>query len=512
MDGGPDVQLPEHRIGARQRGLARNDAGGIVHVPEMDGGGRAGLLAGRPALSILDVPALPPGFEAGLLDPLDAQGAFFHHSPASDGDVRIQDHVLKAVLVGVVEPVEAPNLVGAVVGAEPGPHAAVVDLLVESFPAVDRGQDRTDRFAGSVVAVLAHHGLVHRADVPALARVVAVDPDPGHLPVAFHFVLADHGNIVLGLAADDAGRAPGAGGEVHHHPPVMSLVRVVILPERRLLFSALLGNGLRWPRRIRDQGGLPDGFPDFPARRSEVLGNVERMVVLGAGQIRAAPGLLHLDETPFAAKCAVLPSQEGGGIPSHGRTGRQRVLSFPPLRADLGDAVGPLAPVSQGHRDNPVVLARLEEGRQFEVRLAVFRHQPDHVALADVQGAGRFDGKADVVVPDRLGHRIGKFLEPGVVRVGSVADPNLGIEDEGESVLCSGGPRRDRLDGGGLELERLPASLRLPFDETRLDSPVEEQAEGILRPHFRVDRLLPVLAQDLQVLAGAPGPGFQGRA
>ena len=70
----------------------------------------------------------------------------------------------------VVEPVEAAHLVRAVVGAVARADAAVVDLLVEALGAVHRGQHRADGLAGRVLAVLAHHRLVHAARGVAVAR------------------------------------------------------------------------------------------------------------------------------------------------------------------------------------------------------------------------------------------------------------------------------------------------------------------------------------------------------
>ena len=64
----------------------------------------------------------------------------------------------------VVEEVEAPDLVRAVVRAEPRADAAVVDHLVQPIVAVHGGVDRAHVLAGSLLAVLAEHRL---DDAPA---------------------------------------------------------------------------------------------------------------------------------------------------------------------------------------------------------------------------------------------------------------------------------------------------------------------------------------------------------
>ena len=72
----------------------------------------------------------------------------------------------------VVEPVEAADLVRAVVRAEPRADAAVVDHLVEPVGAVRRREHRAHVLAGRVLAVLAQHRLVH--DLGAARRLVDV--------------------------------------------------------------------------------------------------------------------------------------------------------------------------------------------------------------------------------------------------------------------------------------------------------------------------------------------------
>ena len=66
------------------------------------------------------------------------------------------------------------------------------------------------------------------APISGSLDVVAVDADPVHLAAAPHLALADHRDVVLGHAGDDAGVAAGARVEVDGHPPLVTLA--VVLP------------------------------------------------------------------------------------------------------------------------------------------------------------------------------------------------------------------------------------------------------------------------------------------
>ena len=71
-------------------------------------------------------------------------------------------HVVGEVVAGgEVVPVEPADLVWAVVRAVARADAAVVDLLVDALGAGRRRQHGADRLARRVLAVLAHHRLVH---------------------------------------------------------------------------------------------------------------------------------------------------------------------------------------------------------------------------------------------------------------------------------------------------------------------------------------------------------------
>ena len=57
-----------------------------------------------------------------------------------------------------------------------------------------------------------------------LALEVAVDADPVHLAALAHLILADHRDVVLGVAGDDASVAADARREVDGHAPGRALV------------------------------------------------------------------------------------------------------------------------------------------------------------------------------------------------------------------------------------------------------------------------------------------------
>ena len=136
---------------------------------------------------------------------MDAQRALLHDAAAAHDHVGVQDHALERPAPVVVEPVEAARLGRAVVGAVTGADAAVVDLLVQPLAGVHRRHHGADRLAGGVLAVLAHHRLVQHLGRVGLAAVVAIDAQPVHLAAPARLGLADHRDVVLGVARDHAG-------------------------------------------------------------------------------------------------------------------------------------------------------------------------------------------------------------------------------------------------------------------------------------------------------------------
>src|SRR5205823_3389764 len=128
--------------------------------------GWTGRLAGGYDLAIASGPPLLLGLNAGPVDALDAVGALLHDAAGADRDVRVAQQA-EAVggVVGVLEEVEAADLVGTVVRAVTGADTAVVDHVVEALGAVDGGTDRADQLAGRLLAVHAGHWLVRDARV-----------------------------------------------------------------------------------------------------------------------------------------------------------------------------------------------------------------------------------------------------------------------------------------------------------------------------------------------------------
>src|SRR5512144_1455308 len=110
----------------------------------------------------------------------------------------------------VVVEVEDPDRIRAVIAAIPGADAAVVDLAVQSVGIVIAGIDGAYRLAGRVVAVLAEHGQKTHAHVRVLSHPEALDPEPVHVAAFGDFLLSADGHVVLRLAGDHAGAAPGA--------------------------------------------------------------------------------------------------------------------------------------------------------------------------------------------------------------------------------------------------------------------------------------------------------------
>src|SRR5262245_20359895 len=234
-DGRTGVEVVQRVVGA-----ARALRGGFAHlgllvlqVSEVDRAGRAGLLAGRLHRAVGgNRLALGLRQHATGLDALDAEGALLHHALRAHRDVRVQHerHRLRPGLDLVVEPVEAPDLVGAVVRAVARADAAVVDHAVQAGRRVVRREHGADRLAGRRAALLAEHRRVAHVGVAELLGVlrpgatrqqgllagtdVALDAQPRHLARAHHLALADDRDVVLDGAGDDAGAAARAAVDV----------------------------------------------------------------------------------------------------------------------------------------------------------------------------------------------------------------------------------------------------------------------------------------------------------
>src|SRR5208282_4981246 len=213
----------------------RHPAVWIVDVAEDDRVGRTGLLAGSLQRAVFD-------FELAILanrrdfsvnavlgDALHAVGALFHDAAAAHADVGIAHQlVLRSLPVLEQQKVEAAHLVRTVVRAIARADAAVVDLVVQAFAAMDGRAHRTYQFAGRILALHARHRLEMGPGGVAVSLIVGIDPNPVHVAAFHHLLFADHGDVVLRLAGDDAVIATHAGVQLNGHSPGVGRLLIVI--------------------------------------------------------------------------------------------------------------------------------------------------------------------------------------------------------------------------------------------------------------------------------------------
>ena len=288
------MQVVEQVVVAGARLRLGDPAGRVRDVAEADRFGRAGLLARGDDVAVGQAPAVLLGVDLGPADSLDAVRALLHDAPGTDRDVRVlaQLHHLGRVL-GEVEVVEAPHLVGTVVRAVAGADATVVDHRVQPFAVVHGGRDRADLLAGCVLALHAGHRLEARLrlggevldEVPehagglSLVGEVAVDAEPVHLPALHHLLLADDRHVVLALAGDHAGVAADAGVQVDRHAPLRRVLVGPLVPHRVLVrFLAVSGREVGMFLEVVEVRFADDRAP------------LHRVVVLGLRQRVGATG------------------------------------------------------------------------------------------------------------------------------------------------------------------------------------------------------------------------------
>src|ERR1051326_5973654 len=88
--------------------------------------------------------------------------------------------------------------------------------------------DRTDQFTGCVLAVHAGYWGVIESRVIERTAVIGVHPDPVHLPMLVDLFFADHRDVVLYLASNQAGIAPDARRQINRHSPFVALISIFI--------------------------------------------------------------------------------------------------------------------------------------------------------------------------------------------------------------------------------------------------------------------------------------------
>src|SRR5262249_795794 len=147
----------------------------------------------------------------GRADALNTVSAFLHDAAATDGYLGIaaQPEAFGGE-IGVLEKIETPYLVRAVVGTIARADAAVVDHVVEPVGTVNCCPYRANQLARCVLTLHARHRLKEGFRVGQITSVVAIDSKPVHFPSMGDLGLADDRDIVLGLARDDAGAAADA--------------------------------------------------------------------------------------------------------------------------------------------------------------------------------------------------------------------------------------------------------------------------------------------------------------
>src|SRR6185436_2593240 len=157
---------------------------------------------------------------ARSIDALHTIGAFFHDTATADTDVGIALHLNRRGIPILEEvEVETSDFVWAIIRAIPCTHTTVVHHVIQPFFTMNCRTDWADRFTRGIFTLHTRHRLVDSFWIVKLAGVVAVNANPVHLASDPDLLLADHWNVVLGLAGNGAGIATDAGTEIYSHSP-----------------------------------------------------------------------------------------------------------------------------------------------------------------------------------------------------------------------------------------------------------------------------------------------------
>ena len=241
-----------------------------------------------------------------------------------------------------------------------------------------------------------------------LAGEVAVDPDPVHLAPLRDLDLADDRHVVLALAGGHARVAADAGVQVDRHPPLVALIVGMLLPEREvlrfLLEDAERGHASRFlclgSVRTRSSVSVDSRTRGRPSM-------LPWFCVVDSGYVRAEPG--HFDA-----------AVEARGL---GASDRERVE--PDARADPPRV---RTAIAERQGDHAVRHAGEDPDRKLERAARVL--DTDHLLARNTERLGGLRAHERGVVPRELGERIGKLLQPSVVREAAVVKRRGGEEHD----------------------------------------------------------------------------------
>ena len=212
----------------------------VHEVPKRDGLRRTGLLTRRHQLAVLNIAAQFLRLILGVRDAPDAEVALFHHTHIAGGDRGVELLIERRGEL-VVEPVEAPHLVRAVVRAVARAHATIVDHRVETFRIVVGRINRADHLATGVATLLTEHRHHPGFKVVPVALDVTLHAQPRHFAANRRALFAHDRKVVLRVAGDHAGRTPVAAVEVNRHAPAIGLVVTRGFRTIRIELDDLLG-------------------------------------------------------------------------------------------------------------------------------------------------------------------------------------------------------------------------------------------------------------------------------
>ena len=453
--------------------LPGHAAGGVLQIAEGQGLGRTGLGAGRCDLAVTHRTAFVFCPVFALLNTLDTEGAFFHDTGFTDGDIRVELTIERRRPVGLA-PVETPHLIRAVVGAIARTDATIIYLGIQALRVVIGGIHRTDRLAGCIAAVLAQHG--RKADfgrVRSWLRLleIALNPQPGHFPALRHHVLAHHRDIIFGIAGRDAGSATETGRQVDTHAPA-----VLGIPHLRVHIA---GGMLGMVRVMM--------FVVLSCRYC--LGDAAAKLLTAAVRCHQRRSFAGARETDRGRK----PREAARGGFGLGRKQMGRVGT-----ASLG--VASICAMAQADRHGYCIAPQtgVEIGARLDGSMRRANRQP--VALRNPQAFGGLGVNLKPGIPDRLRDRVGQFLQPGLVGAAAVIIARRGVGNKRQRVFVhSSWAVKSRLGKGCLkygwgELDR----------ERLFGLPYSALLQGVTPEGVKVARLttlaVPFFPRRLQIL------------